>query len=66
MIDMVKYNAVPPALGPPVVVGTCSCGGEITKQFLRSGVALGLTVHSWNVTCTKGGDACLQPEKVQP
>lgn len=62
MIDIAKWDAAPRD-GSTTVVGTCSCGGEITKRYLQSVVVLGRSINTFDVTCTKGGDACLQPEK---
>lgn len=40
------------------VIGKCHCGGEITKTLVASNVF----TNSWDVTCTKGGDTCVQVE----
>jgi hypothetical protein len=60
-INIEKMDAVPAEPGPPVEVGECSCGGKITKQYVRPLFLQGkLRGHRWNITCTKGGDACLK------
>lgn len=54
-IDTAKYDAVPED-GVAHVVGTCDCGGEITKQFVQR-----VGMHRlWQITCTKGGEACME------
>lgn len=60
MIDMAKAAAVPATPGPPVVVGTCdTCGGDITKQFVKHETVPTVPprmVDVFNITCARGGD----------
>jgi hypothetical protein len=43
-----------------IVVADCSCGGKLTRQFVKTVKILGRGCNIVNFTCTKGGEECLR------
>jgi hypothetical protein len=46
--------------GEVIVVADCSCGGKLTRQFMRTVKVMGRACNIVNFTCTKGGEECLR------